>query len=70
MAYDVYLLCELYLLSLKIFIFVSFKINELNKRKTKGLQLNCKSLEGTELSPLYQALRWPVHVAVCDSNTQ
>ena len=25
MVYDVYLFCELYLLSLKIFIFVSFK---------------------------------------------
>ena len=35
-----------------------------------GLQLNCKSLEGRKLSLLYQALRWPVHVAVCDSNTQ
>ena len=28
MVYDVYLLCELYLLSLKIFIFVSFQINK------------------------------------------
>ena len=28
MVYDVYLLCELYLLSLKIFIFVSFKIKK------------------------------------------
>ena len=27
MVYDVYLLCELYLLSLKMLIFVSFKIN-------------------------------------------
>ena len=30
---DVYLLCELYLLSLKIFIFVSFKINKFKKIK-------------------------------------
>ena len=33
MVYDVYLLCELYLSSLKIFIFVSFKINKLKKIK-------------------------------------
>ena len=31
-VYDVYLLCELYLLSLRIFIFVSFK-NKERKRK-------------------------------------
>ena len=29
-VYDVYLLWELYLLSLKVFTFVSFKINKLN----------------------------------------
>ena len=28
MVYDAFLLCELYLLSLKIFIFASFKINK------------------------------------------
>ena len=31
MVYDVYLLCELYLLSLKIFIFVSFKKKYIKK---------------------------------------
>ena len=35
MVYDVYLLCELYLLSLKILIFVSFKINKFLKIKDK-----------------------------------
>ena len=33
MAYDVYLLCELYLLSLKIFIFISFEIDKLIKKQ-------------------------------------
>ena len=53
MAYDVCLLCELYLLSLKIFIFISFKIDKLIKTKNKRLAINCKSLEGRELSLLY-----------------
>ena len=34
-VYDVSLLCELYLLSLKILIFVSFKINKFLKIKEK-----------------------------------
>ena len=36
MVYDVYLLCELYFLLLKKFIFVSFIINKLKKKKTQG----------------------------------
>ena len=35
MAYDIHLLCELYLLSLKIFIFVSFKNKQINLIKKK-----------------------------------
>ena len=40
MVYDVYLLCKLYLLSLKIFIFFHLKINKFNL-KIKVLSLIC-----------------------------
>lgn len=36
MVFDVYLFCELYLLSLKIFIFVSFK-DKFKKKKLENL---------------------------------
>ena len=39
MVYDVYLLCELYLLSLKIFIFASFKNNLINLKKKSSQEL-------------------------------
>lgn len=38
--------------------------------KTKGSQLNCKSPEGRELSPLYDVLQLPLHIAMHDSSTQ
>ena len=37
MIYNVYLLCELYLLSIKIFIFVSFKIHKFKKEKKENV---------------------------------
>ena len=46
MVYNVYLLCELYLLSLKIFIFVSFKVNKLFKIKNKQKKEQEKILKG------------------------
>ena len=38
MVYDVYLLCELYFLLLKKFIFVSFIINKLKKKRHKDTE--------------------------------
>ena len=51
-VYDVYLFCELYLLSLKIFIFVSFKINKWIKKKKKR---TCRD-GGLEIERLFYLL--------------
>ena len=39
MVYDIYLLCELYLLSLKIFTFVLFKIDKYNFLKSQDREM-------------------------------
>ena len=53
MVYDVYLLCELYLLSLKRFIFVSFK-----KKKIKCI-INIKKKLFKKISVSLGLPRWP-----------
>ena len=53
MVYDVYLLCELYLLSLKRFIFVSFK-----KKKRKCI-INIKKKLFKKISVSLGLPRWP-----------
>ena len=52
MVYDVCIFCELYLLSLKIFVFVSFKINKRIKKKKKRM---CRD-GGLEIERLFHLL--------------
>ena len=56
-VYDVYLLCEFYLLSWKIFIFASFKINKL-KNKLQRYIVQHKEYSHYFINWVYIFYRW------------
>jgi len=55
MVFDVYLFCELYLLSLKIFIFVSFK-DKFKKKKLENLNEFLNIIDLSNFQVLHEIL--------------